>query len=123
MCIILFSLSKEIGETYAAHPATERTVCGQAAMSRRNEVDRIKQPSNGLEKGIVRDFAKPMFPEPPGGIKLGRVRRQCHELDPVGVRGKLRKNGFGKMDPIGIDHHVGLTPGNTVGWLKHLREY
>ena len=69
--------------------------------------DRLKQPINGLEKGIVSDFASQVLPETLYRVKLGRIGWQCHQLDLLRVSCKQGKNRFGKMDAIGINDNVG----------------
>jgi hypothetical protein len=70
MCIILFSLSQEIGETYATHPARRSNGLWTSRHVTKKSNDGLKQAINSLEKDIVSDFASHMLPETLNGIEF-----------------------------------------------------
>src|SRR6266567_3138556 len=55
--------SSYTSETYAAHPADFPNHVRASRQILEEPSDRLKQPINGLEKGIVSDFASQVLPE------------------------------------------------------------
>ena len=64
-----------------------------------------------------------VLPETFNRIELRRIRWQCDQLDLLRMSSEQGQHRFGKMNAIGINHHVDFPSNNTVGWLKHLGEH